>query len=73
MKIYKVKIKYEGTDGYGYGIKRTATRTFKFKSLNEAKSYVPGKISVVEGHGVYTILAPIKVEIFEIEMNIKRL
>lgn len=74
MKVYKVKVKYKGYDGYGYGYKRQATRTYKFESIEEAKSFTPSPISVVEGHGVSSTLFPYGTpEIFEVETKITKL
>lgn len=73
MKVYKVKVKYQGHDGYGYGLKRSATRMYKFESLEEAKSFVPSPIEVVEGHGVFSILNPVGTEMFEVETIKKKL
>lgn len=66
MKVYKVKVKYKGYDGYGYGTIERATRTYKFYSIEEAKSFIPTPIEKVSGHGVYSTLYPINTEIFEV-------
>lgn len=73
MKVYKVKVKYKGYDGYGYGTIERATRTFQFDSVEEAKSFVPTPMEKVAGHGVYSTLYPINTEIFEVETTTTKL
>lgn len=73
MKFYKVKVKYEGHDGYGYGTIVRETRTYKFASIEEAKSFVPSFIGKVASHGVYSTLYPISTEIFEVEITTNKL
>lgn len=67
--IYKVKVEYKGTDGYGYGLTRHATRVFKFDSHDEAEAFNPTPIEVVEGHGVYSTLFPTWVTITKEESS----
>lgn len=73
MKVYKVKVKYKGYDGYGYGTIERATRTYQFDSVEEAKSFVPTPMEKVAGHGVYSTLHPISTEIFEVETTTTKL
>lgn len=66
---YVVKVNYKGTDGYGYGLPRSKTKTFDFATLEEAESYKPKYIAITEGTGVMTVLFPESIERYKITIT----